>query len=98
MKNVSDDGITAIANKCQLLKQISVSNCSNLTDVCITALGRNCHNLIVFEASGCVNFRQEKFKNKNKTFTFFIQIYLIFSDTGLAALAKVEYIIHYKKL
>ena len=56
-KNVSDDGITAIANKCQLLKQISVSNCSNLTDVCITALGRNCHNLLVLEASGCVNFR-----------------------------------------
>lgn len=53
-KNISDEGLIAVANSCHSLNYLNISLCTRVTDATLLALGRQCHELYIFEASGCI--------------------------------------------
>lgn len=67
-KNISDEGLIAMANSCHSLNYLNISLCTRVTDATLLALGRQCHELSIFEASGCILLTDPGFINLSKVY------------------------------
>lgn len=59
---ITDEGIEAVASKCNDLRVVNVDWCHNLSDRSLLALGRSCPNLREFTTSECSEYTLKGFK------------------------------------
>ena len=91
-QNISNEGVTAIAEGCHKLTSINLSGCSNISNVVLSTLAEGCHQLTSIDLSHCDGISDEGLlalaERCHQLTSINLYFCSIITDIGISALAE----------